>query len=109
MNDKKKGEKTVSTILSLVALLGGAAAVCGIGTRMSLYFYQQGVLEVQPRMAHRAQAAPTEAQIVLERSGELYMADSIGASSRSAWLGLGVIACIVLLAVLVIAGLLSGV
>ena len=36
------------------------------------------------------------------------MADSISASTRSAWIGLGVIAFIVLLAILVIAGLLSG-
>jgi hypothetical protein len=33
------------------------------------------------------------------------MVDSISAGTRSAWIGLGVIACIVLLAILVIAGL----
>jgi hypothetical protein len=37
------------------------------------------------------------------------MADSISASTCYAWIGLGVIACIVLLAIPVIAGLLSGI
>ncbi len=37
------------------------------------------------------------------------MADSISVSTRYAWIGLGVIAFIVLLAILVIAGLLSGI
>ncbi len=80
-----------------------------IGTRMSLYFYRQEVLEVHPHMARQAQVSPSEAQIPLERSGTWYMADSISASTRYAWIGLGVIACIVLLAILVIAGLLSGI
>ncbi len=40
-----------------------------IGTRISLYFYRQEVLEVHPLMARRAQVSPSEAQIPLERSG----------------------------------------
>jgi hypothetical protein len=59
----------MSTILSLLALLGGATAVIAIGTRISLYFYRQEVLEVHPLMARQAQASPSEAQIPLERSG----------------------------------------
>src|SRR5215467_512920 len=98
----------MSTILSLLALLGGATAVIAIGTRISLYFYRQEVLEVHPRMARQAQASPSEARLPLEPSGTWSMADSISASTRYAWIGLGVIACIVLLAILVIAGLLSG-
>lgn len=80
-----------------------------IGTCISLYFYRQDLLEVHPRMARRAQASPSEAQILLERSAPWYLADSISASTRYARIGLGVIACIVLLAILVIAGLLSGI
>ena len=98
----------MSTILSLLALLGGATAVIAIGIRISLYFYRQDVLEVHPLIARRAQASPAEAQILLERSTPWSMAGSISAGARSAWIGLGAIACIVLLAVLVIAGLLSG-
>jgi hypothetical protein len=90
----------MSTILSLLALLVGATAVI-IGTRMSLYFYRQEALEVRPPLARRAQASPSEAQIPLERSAPWYLADSVSASSRYAWIGLGVIASIVLLAILV--------
>ena len=97
----------MSTILSLLALLVGATAVI-IGTRISLYFYRQEALEVRPLMARRAQASPSEAQIPLERYGPWYLADSISASSRYAWIGLGAIASIALLAILVIVGLLSG-
>jgi hypothetical protein len=98
----------MSTILSLLALLGGATAVIAIGTRMSLYFYRRDVLEVHPLMARRVQVSPSEAQLPLEHSAPWYLADSISASTRYARIGLGVIACIVLLAILVIAGLLSG-
>jgi hypothetical protein len=59
-------------------------------------------------MAQGAQAFPSEVQLPFEHSAPLSMADSISASTRYAWIGLGVIACIVPLAVLVIAGLLSG-
>jgi hypothetical protein len=98
----------MSTILSLLAVLGGATTVSAIGTRMSLYFYRQDVLEVHPHMAQQGQVSSSEAQMTLESSGTLYMTDSISASSRYAWIGLGVIAFIVLLAILVIADLLSG-
>jgi hypothetical protein len=99
----------MSTILSLLALLVGATAVIAVGTCISLYFYRQDVLEVHPRMAQRTQASPLEAQIPFGRSAPLYMADSISAGARYAWIGLGIIACIVLLAILVIAGLLNGI
>ena len=99
----------MSTIPSLLALLIGAMAVSALGTRMSLYFYRQDVLEVHPRLAHRAQASPSEAQNPFERSAPLSMEDSISASTRYAWIGLSVIACIVLLAILVIASLHSGI
>jgi hypothetical protein len=97
----------MSTILSLLALLVGATAVI-IGTRISLYFYRQETQEVRPLMARGTQASPSEAQIPLERSASWYLADSISASSRYAWIGLGIIASIALLAILAIAGLLSG-
>lgn len=94
----------MSTILSLLTLLVGATAVSAIGTRISLYFYRQ----VHPGMVRRAPASPSEAQIPFESSASWYEASSISASSRCAWIGVGFIASIVLLAILVITGLLSG-
>ncbi len=79
-----------------------------VGTRISLYFYRHEALEVRPLRARKAQASPSEAQFPLERSAPWYLADSISASSRYAWIGLGAIASIALLAILVIVGLLSG-
>jgi hypothetical protein len=94
----------MNTILSLLAVLGGATTMSAIGTRMSLYFYRQDVLEVHPHMARQGQASSSEALMTLELSDRLYMADSMSASSRYAWIALGIIAFIIL----VIVGLLSG-
>lgn len=98
----------MSPLLSLLALLGGAAAVSAIGTRFSLYFYRQDVLEVHPRLAHRASASPSAAPFPCERSSTGDLGDSRSTSTRYARICLGIIACVVLLAILVIAGLLSG-
>lgn len=96
------------TILSLLALLAGAAAVIAIGTRISLYFYTQEELKTHPIIAGREQAASPEAPAILERSGIVYQHDSMRASSRYAWIGLGVITVLILLAILVFVSFVSG-
>jgi hypothetical protein len=103
-----KGEKTMSTILSL-AFFVGVTVVISIGTRISLSIFKKELPEVHPLKARRVQSSPSEAQILLEDSGTWNVADLGGTSTRYAWIALGVIAFIVLLMLLIIVNLSGGV
>jgi hypothetical protein len=96
------------TILSLLALLAGAAAVIAIGTRISLYFYTHEQFKAHPFIAGKLQATSPEAPTTLERSAIVLQPDTMRASSRYAWIGLTVITVLVLLAILMIVSIISG-
>jgi hypothetical protein len=88
--------------------LGGTLAVMLLGTRVSLYFFTQNVLEGRPATTQYIQPAIAE-QTTLERSSSLSSTETISASSRYAWGGLALIAIFILLAVLAMITIMSGV
>jgi hypothetical protein len=98
----------MGTILSLLAILGVATAVISIGTRISLYFYRQDAMGVQPFVAQSTQAASTQ-QAILQRSDILYRDETISGNSRLAWFFLVFVAIIIVLAILTIIGIASGI
>ncbi|HEV2583712.1 MAG TPA: hypothetical protein VGT44_22820 [Ktedonobacteraceae bacterium] len=97
----------MGTILSLLAVLGVATAVISIGLRISLYFYRQDALGMQPFVAQSTQATSTQ-QAILERSELLYRDEAISGNSRLAFIFLAFVAIVILLAILLIAGMASG-
>ena len=97
----------MNSILGLL-FLGGAIAVIVIGTRISLYFYLQDVVGVQPFSPRHMRAFSTE-QTTLERSGTLYKAEYVNASSRYAWGALALIASIMIVSILVVVSFLLSV
>jgi hypothetical protein len=97
----------MSMIIGLLLMLAAASSLIVIGMRVSLYFYTQDALGYGYTPTRTSRASTSELS-TLERSDTLHRAESFSVSSRYAWSGLGLIAVIILVAILATIAIASG-
>lgn len=97
----------MTTILTLLALLGGAIVIIAIGTRISLYFYMQNALETH-QLSAQNQAGQVDSTMV-ERSSTGQLMETESVSARYAWMGITITLGIIVVAILAAITMIGGV